>query len=54
MLEKCHKLIIYQKNAANKIATADQVNNCLLSEYLSSKIVFPFELASLYIPYFRM
>ena len=33
MLEKCRKLIMYQKNVADKIAIADQVNNCLLSEY---------------------
>ena len=54
MLEKCPKLIIYQKIVADKIATADQVNNCLLLEYISSKIVFPFELASLDSPDFRL
>ena len=55
MLEKCHKWIIYQKNAADKVATADKINNCLLSEYLQSKIGFLFWISmSLDSPDFRM
>ena len=43
-----------RKNAADKIANADQANNFQLLEYLSSKKVLSFELASLDIPEFRM
>ena len=56
MLEKCYKFIIYQKKAADKVATADQVNNMypIVGIPFHVKLVLSFKLASLDSPDFRM